>query len=119
DDFRELAERIVTTLGVTEGPLYFQAICTTAGPRIIEIASRLDGCHLWRLLRFSTGFDLMDAVLGRLLGEPWPLFPSENEVNPMVLDFILDSPDTVVTPEYINRVVREDAIFSEIQTAEY
>ncbi|SMY00906.1 ATP-grasp domain-containing protein [Brevibacterium antiquum] len=118
DEFRELAESIVTTLGVKEGPLYFQAICTTAGPRIIEIASRLDGCHLWRLLRFSTGFDLMDAVLGRLLGEPWPRFPSESEAIPMVLDFILDSPDTIVTPQYIDRVVRDDAIFSEVQTAE-
>lgn len=118
DDFRELVEGIVTALQVEEGPLYFQAICTTAGPRIIEVASRLDGCHLWRLLRLSTGFDLMDAVLGRLLGEPWPRFPGEDEAKPMVLEFMLDSPETIVTPEYITRAIRDDAIFSEVQTAE-
>lgn len=67
-EFAALAKDVVRALGVKEGPLYFQAIFTENGPRIIEIASRLDGCHLWRLLKISLGIDLLDAVFGRLLG---------------------------------------------------
>lgn len=116
--FRTLVEEIITVLGVEDGPLYVQSIFTDKGPRIVEIASRLDGCHLWRLLKLSTGFDLLDAVLGRLLGDDWPQIPETIEARPMTLEFFLDAPDTVVTTEYVRSVVRDDALLAEVQVAE-
>jgi biotin carboxylase len=70
-DLRELVRRFVAELDITNGPLYLQVKLTAAGPRIIEVAPRLDGCHLWRLVRTHTGFDLLRAVLRLLTGEPW------------------------------------------------
>jgi biotin carboxylase len=68
---RTLVQDFVTSLNVETGPLYFQMIVTEHGPRIIEVASRLDGCHLWRLIEQNTGFNLMSACFDVLAGEPW------------------------------------------------
>jgi len=70
-EVRDLVDRFVAALGVRNGPLYFQLKLTPAGPRIIEVAPRLDGCHLWRLVHVHTGFDLLTALLRLLTGEGW------------------------------------------------
>ncbi|TVR84784.1 MAG: ATP-grasp domain-containing protein [Rhodospirillales bacterium] len=67
---RALVEQCVGALGITNGPAYFQMKLTVSGPRIIEITPRLDGCHLWRLLRHTHGVDLLDASFRILAGEP-------------------------------------------------
>ena len=99
DEIRSLITQVVAALGVDEGPLYFQMMLTSAGPRIIEIASRLDGCHLWRMIRASTGYDLLDDVLGLLMGEPLRATPKLDE-QPTTLRFFLDSPDTVADEQF-------------------
>jgi len=118
-EFHAVVTRLVTecveALGVREGPLYFQMIVTGKGPRVVEIASRLDGCHLWRLIKLSTGVDLLDAVLGRLLGEPWPTWDATANPQPMTLEFFLDSPDTVVTEELRSALTDPNAAFVEWQ----
>ena len=65
---KELAERCMHALGIQNGPVYFQLKLTSAGPRVIEITPRLDGCHMWRLIRTVTGVDLLDASV-RLLSD--------------------------------------------------
>lgn len=62
---------VVDRLGVVTGPLYFQLKLTAGGPRIIEIAPRLDGCHLWRMLELHTGFNILDRCFDLLAGTPW------------------------------------------------
>lgn len=72
DTVQQLIESVVRALGVTTGPLYFQLKLTSQmGPRIIEIAPRLDGCHLWRLIEIHTGFNLLNACFSVLAGERW------------------------------------------------
>lgn len=75
DATRPMLERLVqdfvASLSIETGPLYFQLILTKNGPRIVEVASRLDGCHLWRLTEQHTGFNLMAACFDVLAGEPW------------------------------------------------
>src|SRR5699024_7485395 len=51
--------RFVEQLDIRTGPLYFQFKVTSAGPRIIEVAPRLDGCHLWRLIEIRHGFNIL------------------------------------------------------------
>lgn len=118
DSFRSLVADIVEVLDVEDGPLYVQSIFTERGPRIIEIASRLDGCHLWRLVKASTGIDILDAVLGRLLGKPWPEFPPSVLATAATLKFFLDAPETVVTREYIDSLVDPQGLFVQIQVEE-
>lgn len=110
----ELIDAVVVALGVQDGPLYVQMMVTSAGPRVIEIASRLDGCHLWRMIRESTGYDLLDDVLGRLCGEAWRA-PRELEAAPTTLRFILDTPGTRATQAYRAEHRSPDATFVEWQ----
>ena len=66
---RKLIADVVRSLSITNGCLYFQMKVTPAGPRIIEIAPRLDGCHIWRAILHARGFDFLAATISVLLGE--------------------------------------------------
>ncbi len=61
---------IVAALGAPDGPLYVQMILTPEGPRVVEIAPRLDGCHMWRLIKAATGADLLAMTVAALTGAP-------------------------------------------------
>jgi len=65
-----LVDRVVVAFGQPSGVLYFQMVNTAQGPRIIEIAPRLDGCHMWRIILAATGVDLINLAVSGLLGEP-------------------------------------------------
>lgn len=96
---RQLAERFIDALGVSTGPLYFQLIITADGPRIVEVAPRLDGCHLWRLIEVHTGFDLLTTCFSVLAGDPWPGGPHEPEGVHHTLRFHLIDPTARFVPE--------------------
>lgn len=66
----QLVRDVVASLGIRDGTLYFQMIVTLEGPRIVEIAPRLDGCHVWRVIKAATGVDYLDLAVRGLLGEP-------------------------------------------------
>ncbi|WP_297771202.1 ATP-grasp domain-containing protein [uncultured Roseovarius sp.] len=67
-----LVDGIIAALGTRDGVLYFQMIVTPEGPRVVEIAPRLDGCHMWRLIRFAEGADLIGMAMDCLTGERVP-----------------------------------------------
>lgn len=56
----KLVDDMIAALGSRDGVLYCQMIVTTNGPRVIEIAPRLDGCHMWRLIKAAEGVDLIE-----------------------------------------------------------
>jgi biotin carboxylase len=62
-------ERTVKALGIENGPVYFQVRLTAKGPRILEATPRLDGCHVWRILKMVYGVDLLDACFKWLTGQ--------------------------------------------------
>lgn len=64
-----LVERCIRALGIQNGPVYFQMKLTQQGPRIIEIMPRLDGCHIWRLIKTVGGVDLIEACFRLLDGD--------------------------------------------------
>lgn len=69
----QLAEVLLASalgLGLQDGPVYAQLKVTPAGPRLIEVTPRLDGCHLWRLWRAACGADLLRTALHDLLDLP-------------------------------------------------
>ena len=75
-EVKALIYDFVDQLEIKNGPLYFQIILTPRGPRIVEVAPRLDGCHLWRLIYERTGFNLLSATFRFLLEGKWedPVF---------------------------------------------
>ena len=74
-----LVSDTVETLKITNGPVYFQLKFKNNEPKIIEVTPRLDGCHLWRLLKYATSVDLLEMAYKHLLGES-PMI--ENCINP-------------------------------------
>ncbi len=72
-----LVDDIIVALGQPDGPLYFQMIVTPDGPRVVEIAPRLDGCHMWRLIKAAEGVDLLAMTMDCLTDAgPVPTVPS-------------------------------------------
>ncbi len=89
---RKLVEECLDAIGLKEGPGYFQIKVSSQGyPYLIEVTPRLDGCHMWRLIRYSTGVDLMKASVGGLLGEGYEI-PEEYPVKAHSLEFLCDAP---------------------------
>jgi biotin carboxylase len=69
---KELVECCNCELGILNGPVYYQLILTANGPRIVEVTPRLDGCHMWRLIKTVCGVDLLDMCVRQLMGEELP-----------------------------------------------
>ena len=64
----ELVARAAKKLGINDGPCYVQLkIDKSECPIILEIAPRLDGCHLWKLIKQYCGVDLLDACFSQLI----------------------------------------------------
>lgn len=65
----ELVHNVVKALDIKNGPLYFQMKATTKGVKIIEIAPRLDGCHVWRLIKDATDRNFLTETIEVLLND--------------------------------------------------
>lgn len=109
---RTLVHQVVESLGVENGCLYFQLKLTQDGPKIIEIAPRLDGCHIWRLIKAACGIDYLAATMDCLLGEPVRV--QRTALPPATtyeLQFQQMPPGTAFTPEAFPRP--RDALYQE------
>jgi len=95
-----LVQKAVTAIGIQNGPVYAQMKCTPEGEIfIIELAPRLDGCHIWRLIKFKYGVDLLELSF-RLLEKGLEISPeyfnhSEPQSNGSLrLEFFLQNPNS-------------------------
>lgn len=68
DEAAEIAENMIAKLKIQDAVLYIQMKVTESGPKIIEVAPRLDGCHIWRLLKVAKGYDLRKFSIDLLIG---------------------------------------------------
>lgn len=91
----ELVGEVTQRLGIHEGPAYFQIKMAGEEPRLIEATPRLDGCHMWRLLKYATGDDLLDGTIRLLDGGTYTLHDSPRAEGAWVLEFFCAPPDTV------------------------
>jgi len=65
----DIVAEAAVRLGISDGPGYFQIkLDLNDEPKILEVTPRLDGCHMWRLIRHYCGVDLLDACFTHLLG---------------------------------------------------
>jgi len=116
----DLVDRIIAALGTRDGVLYFQMIITADGPRVIEIAPRLDGCHMWRLIKAARGADKIAMTMDCLTREA-PVATLANkgegtqEGSIMELMFQQVPPATAVDPA--NFPPPEDATYHETRYA--
>ena len=68
----KMAAEAAVKLGIMDGPCYFQIKLNSKNePKILEVTPRLDGCHMWNLIKRYCGVDLLDASFSHLLtGDP-------------------------------------------------
>ena len=67
---KDVAAGAAERTGIADGPCYFQIKLDSEGdPKILEITPRLDGCHMWNLIKTSCGVDLLAASFEYLAGE--------------------------------------------------
>lgn len=68
EEILDLVRRSALKLGIHDGPCYYQIKLNPENhPVILEVAPRLDGCHMWDLIRHYCGADLLDACFTHLL----------------------------------------------------
>jgi len=116
-----LVGRIITAMGMPDGPLYIQMIVTPDGPRVVEIAPRLDGCHMWRLIHAARGADLIGMTVDCLTGDAPVATLSDcgqgtrQGEHPWELMFQQAAPGTVFDPQ--DHPAPPDTVFHEYRYA--
>jgi len=91
----KVASETLRALGIRSGPAYFQIKISNGVPYIIEATPRLDGCHLWRLIKMAYGVDLLAAAVDHLLQGKVPRFPETHLENSWSLQFLCQPPGTL------------------------
>jgi len=87
DEAVVMSEKLVKALSLKNAILYIQMKITNNGAKVIEIAPRLDGCHIWRLLREAKGYDFRGFAIKCLTKEPIKYKVKDREVSRMTLQF--------------------------------
>lgn len=69
DKIIRMVQESVTRLKIKNGPVYYQfKLNDNMDPKLIEVTPRLDGCHMWRLIKYYNSVDLLDATFQLLFG---------------------------------------------------
>lgn len=96
-NLQELVQRTAARLGIKNGPLYFQIKLEDNEPYIIEVTPRLDGCHMWNILEYYTGVNLIKLTFEHLLnGSTQELQKYVDPVSKYSLEFICEEPNTYI-----------------------
>lgn len=88
----DLVQRAAEKLGIVDGPLYMQIKLEENHPVLIEVTPRLDGCHMWNLIKHYCGVDLLSASLDYLLENKKPQFSADFSEDKMKLKFMCEKP---------------------------
>ncbi|KQB91654.1 carbamoyl-phosphate synthase small subunit [Geobacillus sp. PA-3] len=96
DTLKDIIESACKKLGITNGPVYAQMKLEQGIPYIIEITPRLDGCHMWNILYYYTGVNLLKLTFEHLLNND--ISELEKQYDELkggyVLEFICQPPNT-------------------------
>ena len=72
----DLSVRTVQSFGFRRGVLHVEGKCTSRGPRVVEVNSRMGGGRIHQMVEAVWGVDLIDAQLRSCLDLPQTLTPS-------------------------------------------
>ncbi len=91
----DLAERAARALGVRRAPLHVEIMMTESGPRIVEIAVRGAGFHVFtKIVPWVTGVDTIQAQIELALGRMPHLEVTTRRA--AILDFPVVAPGTLI-----------------------
>ncbi|WP_250673706.1 ATP-grasp domain-containing protein [Paraclostridium ghonii] len=106
EDISKIIYNACKKLGINNGPVYAQMKLEKNKPYIIEITPRLDGCHMWKLLSYYTGINLLKLTFEHLLNNNTAeLDLNKSKDEKYVLEFICQQPNTKADYiEYKNKI---------------
>jgi len=97
-----LVAGVVKNLGIQNGPVYFQIKLKNNEPKLIEVTPRLDGCHLWRLIKYAMGIDLLKTTMNHLIDNSIDDLTSKKLNETWILEFMCESPGTILRKNKYN-----------------
>ena len=107
----EIIKDACTRIGITNGPAYFQIKLNNKMPYIIEMTPRLDGCHMWNLLKRATGVNLLKLTFEHLLyNNTSELNSMREKIIPMELVFFCQKPNSKMNKDAF--IIPNDAVDS-------
>lgn len=92
----EITQNTCNKLKINNGPVYVQMKVENFKPYIIEITPRLDGCHMWELLKEYDGINLLKLTFEHLLNNDLNEIKKQKNSkmkNEHILEFICDKPN--------------------------
>ena len=96
ESVERLVNETVVALGIENGPVYFQIKMQGEKAKLIEVAPRLDGCHMWRLIKEATGVDLLSLTIDSLIkGDKTDCELNHDFDGEWVLEFFSEAPKNV------------------------
>lgn len=98
-EINNLVCEAVKKLEIENGPVYFQIKVSEGNPYLIEVTPRLDGCHMWRLIKEYCGIDLLEMTVSHLLGKEIEIGNYEVSDVPLHTEFFCEPPGTVFDAE--------------------
>ncbi len=93
---RAMTRSAIEKLRIKNGPVYLQLKYNNDDVNIIEIAGRLDGCHIWRLIKSKFGIDLMKLTFELLTNESGDIViqePYDCVAEDLLLSYFLQKPN--------------------------
>lgn len=63
----KLVKDVIDKMEIANGPIYFQIKISENAPKLVEFTPRLDGCHMWRIIKEYTGVDLIEMSVEHLV----------------------------------------------------
>lgn len=88
----ELVEDVTKIFSILNGPVYFQIKLKNKVPKLIEVTPRLDGCHIWRLIKEAVGVDLLEMTFNHLVYKNINSLEMANRVKSYSLLFMHEKP---------------------------
>jgi biotin carboxylase len=117
----KILEAAARKIGIKNGPLYAQIKVEGENPYLIEITPRLDGCHMWKLINYACGVNLLQITFEHLLGREinWEKAFQYESIEPYTLRFICQAPnekaDYQAEQENINDAIESFLYYSQGQ----
>lgn len=100
---KEVIEDSCNRIGIKNGPVYFQIKVENKSPYIIEMTPRLDGCHMWKLLEYHTGINLLKLTFEHLINGVTSEFgKKKDKMGNYELEFFCKEPNMIMNLDDFN-----------------
>lgn len=99
EKIEELVKTVSEKMDYQNGHVYYQLKVYNNTPKLIEFTPRYDGCHMWNLIKYSMGINLVKASIEWLINgsseeiENYKYYMKEGKYKTI---FISDKPATII-----------------------